>query len=58
MMYPSKLVDTLVGTMAPTLAVAASRQEEMEYWLRILSLVLGIGVAVVSLYRLLKFKNK
>jgi hypothetical protein len=57
-MYPSKLIDTLVGTMAPTLAVAASLQEEMEYWLRILSLVLGIGVAVVSLYRLLKFKKK
>ena len=53
MMYHSKLIDTLVGTLAPTIAVAASLQEQMEYWLRILSLVLGIAVAVVSLYRLL-----
>ena len=58
-MYQSKLLDTLLGTMAPTIAVAASLQEQMEYWLRIFSLILGIAVAVVSLYRLLfKYKNK
>jgi membrane protein DedA with SNARE-associated domain len=58
-MFQSKLIDTFLGTMAPTIAVAASLQEQMEYWLRILSLVLGIAVAVVSLYRLLfKYRKK
>ncbi len=56
-MNSSKLIDTLLGTIAPTIAVAASLQEQIEYWLRVISLILGIAVAVVSLYRLL-FKYK
>jgi len=56
-MNSSKVLDTLLGTITPTLAVAASFQEQLEYWLRISSLILGILVASVSLYRLL-FKYK
>jgi len=56
-MNSSKLIDTLLGTIAPTIAVAASLQEQIEYWLRVISLILGIAVAVVSLYRLI-FKYK
>jgi|TARA_Y100000361_G_scaffold72282_1_gene63995 hypothetical protein len=51
-MNSSKLIDTLLGTITPTIAVAASFQEQLEYWLRVSSLVLGIMVALVSLYRL------
>ena len=56
-MNSSKLIDGLLGTIIPTVAVAASLQEQLEYWLRVTSLVLGIAVAAVSLYRLL-FKHK
>lgn len=56
-MNSSKLIDTLLGTITPTVAVAASFQEQLEYWLRVTSLILGILVALVSLYRLL-FKYK
>ena len=51
-MNSSKLIDTLLGTITPTIAVAASFQEQLEYWLRVSSLVLGIMVALVALYRL------
>jgi|GEM_PF-1092706 len=56
-MNSSKLIDTLLGTLTPTIAIAASMQEQIEYWLRVISLVLGIAVAAVSLYRLI-FKYK
>jgi Mn2+/Fe2+ NRAMP family transporter len=56
-MNSSKALDTLLGTITPTIAVAASFQEQLEYWLRVSSLVLGILVALVSLYRLI-FKYK
>jgi len=52
-MNSSKTLDTLFGIVTPTVAVAASFQDQLEYWLRISSLMLGILVATVSLYRLL-----
>ena len=39
---------------APTLGLITSMQEQFEYWLRVGSLVVGITVGLVSLYRVLK----
>tara|TARA_R100001440_G_scaffold66123_1_gene87086 strand:+ start:84 stop:257 length:174 start_codon:yes stop_codon:yes gene_type:complete len=56
-MNSSKVLDTLLGVAMPTIGVATSLQEQLEYWLRITSLFLGIAVAAVSLYRLI-FKHR
>jgi hypothetical protein len=47
---------TFVGTSAPATAVLISFSE-VEAWLRILSLVLGICIGAVSLYKMLKAKK-
>jgi len=48
--------NTFVGTSAPAMAVLISFSEA-EAWLRILSLVLGICIGAVSLYKMLKSKK-
>lgn len=48
------LIVPLVGAISPAVAVVLSYQEQLEYWLRILSLVGGIAVAVVTIYKMLK----
>jgi len=50
----SKVLDSLVGMTAPMLGLITSMQEQFEYWLRVGSLVVGISVGLVSLYRVLK----
>jgi ABC-type nickel/cobalt efflux system permease component RcnA len=50
----SKVLDSLVGMAAPMLGLITSMQEQFEYWLRVGSLVVGISVGLVSLYRVLK----
>jgi hypothetical protein len=47
---------TLVGTSAPAAAVLISFSEA-EAWLRILSLLMGICIGSVSLYKMLKAKK-
>ena len=47
---------TFVGTSAPATAVLISFSE-VEAWLRVLSLVLGICIGAVSLYKMLKSKK-
>jgi len=47
----------LVGTSAPAAAVLISFSE-VEAWLRILSLLLGICIGAVSLYKMLKPKKR
>jgi ABC-type nickel/cobalt efflux system permease component RcnA len=47
---------TFVGTSAPATAVLISFSE-VEAWLRVLSLVLGICIGAVSLYKMLKAKK-
>jgi ABC-type nickel/cobalt efflux system permease component RcnA len=47
---------TFVGTSAPATAVLISFSEA-EAWLRVLSLVLGICIGAVSLYKMLKAKK-
>lgn len=50
----SKVIDSLVGMTAPMLGLITSMQEQFEYWLRVGSLIVGISVGLVSLYRVLK----
>jgi hypothetical protein len=47
---------TFVGTSAPATAVLISFSEA-EAWLRLTSLVLGICIGAVSLYKMLKSKK-
>jgi len=53
MMNP-RVIDSLVGMAAPTMGLITSMQEQFEYWLRIGSLLVGITVGLVSLYRVLR----
>lgn len=46
----------IIGTIAPIIAVVASALPQIEQWLRIVSLIVGITVGLFTLYRL--FKNK
>jgi len=47
---------TFVGTSAPAAAVLISFSE-VEAWLRILSLLMGICIGAVSLYKMTKSKK-
>ena len=53
MMNP-RIIDSLVGMAAPMLGLITSMQEQFEYWLRVGSLLVGIAVGLVSLYRVIK----
>jgi hypothetical protein len=44
----------VVGSVAPVLGLVTSLQEQMEWGLRITSLVIGIVVGLLSLLKLLK----
>ena len=46
----------IAGAVSPTIGVILSYQDQLEYWLRILSLTGGIAVAAVTLYKILKSK--
>ena len=56
MMNP-RLVDSFIGMVAPAIGLITSMQEQLEYWLRVGSLVMGLIVASVSLHRLI-FKHR
>mgnify|MGYP003652748800 CR=1 FL=1 len=43
-----------IGTLAPLLGVITSLQQEIDFYLRITSLCLGIIVGLASLYSILK----
>jgi hypothetical protein len=47
-------VHGIVGSVAPVLGLVTSLQEQMEWGLRITSLVIGIIVGLLSLRKLLK----
>ena len=44
----------IVGTVAPALGVITSFQEQLEWGLRMTSLVIGIVVGLLSLWKLIK----
>jgi hypothetical protein len=54
MMNSPKVIESLVGMAAPMLGLITSMQEQLEYWLRVGSLVVGLTVGLASLYRLIK----
>jgi hypothetical protein len=49
-----RAVDSIVGVAAPLLGVITSLQEQVEYALRITSLLVGIAVGGIALYRALR----
>ena len=53
-MINPRFIDSVVGMAAPTLGLITSMQEQFEYWLRVGSLIVGITVGLVSLYRVLR----
>jgi hypothetical protein len=49
---------TIVGVCAPALGVLTSFQQEIEWHLRIISLVIGIIVGLLSMWGLIKKAQK
>ena len=47
-------VNGLLGTAAPLLGVITSLQEQVEWGLRIGSLLVGLVIGIISLYQLLR----
>jgi hypothetical protein len=47
----SKMFDSVVGVAAPTLGLVTSMQEQLEYGLRVASLVVGLIVGLLAVYR-------
>jgi len=52
--YLHTLAFGTIGTLAPLLGVITSFQQDLDYYLRITSLCLGIVVGLVSLYSILR----
>lgn len=46
-----RAVDSLVGITAPAMGVITSMQEQVEYSLRVASLVVGLFVGLLAVYR-------
>lgn len=49
-----RFIDNIVGPTAPILGVITSFQENIEYGLRVFSLVIGILIGLIHLYRAIK----
>ena len=54
MFQETKMFDSFIGISATSLAFVTSVQQELEYNLRIASLVIGILVGLFSLYRIIR----
>lgn len=50
----TRTIESIIGVAAPTFGFITSIQENVEYGLRIFSLLIGIAIGAISLYRLLK----
>ena len=55
-MMKDSLLMPLIGAVSPTIGVILSYQDQLEYWLRILSIAGGVAVAAVTIYKMLKSK--
>ena len=53
-MNESRVLDSFVGISATSIGFITSVQEQVEYNLRIASLIIGILVGLFSLYRILR----
>lgn len=49
-----RTLESVIGITAPVIGFITSVQEQVEYSLRITSLVIGILIGVISLYRLVR----
>ncbi len=47
----SRVLDSVVGVVAPTMGVITSLQEQVEYGLRVASLVVGLFVGMLAVWR-------
>ena len=47
-------MDSFTGIVATSLGLITSFQEELEFHLRVTSLIIGIAVGLFSLYRIIK----
>ena len=47
------LFHNTIGTLAPLVAVITSFQEDIEFWLRISGLIVGLIVGLASLWRII-----
>jgi uncharacterized protein (DUF983 family) len=45
---------SIVGTIVPILGVITSFQQQIEYWLRVSGLVVGLIVGILSAWQLIK----
>jgi hypothetical protein len=48
------MFDSFIGVAATSLGFITSVQEQLEYGLRITSLIIGIAVGLFSLYRIIR----
>jgi hypothetical protein len=46
-----KMFDSIIGITAPTLGLITSMQEQLEYGLRVASLVVGLIVGLLAVWR-------
>lgn len=46
-----RLLDSVVGIAAPTLGLITSMQEQLEYGLRVASLIVGLIVGLLAVWR-------
>jgi len=53
-MNESRMFDSFVGLSATSIGFITSVQEQLEYGLRITSLIIGITVGLFSLYRIIR----
>mgnify|MGYP000013442934 CR=1 FL=1 len=53
-MSESRMIDSFIGLTATSLGFITSVQEQLEYNLRIASLIIGIIVGLISIYRILR----
>lgn len=49
-----EFLHSAIGTFVPILGVITSLQEQIEYWLRVSGLVVGLIVGLLSLWQIIK----
>jgi xanthine/uracil permease len=57
MIHDSRSTDAFLGLGATSLGLITSVQEQFEYGLRITSLMIGVLIGLISLYRMLRKKK-
>jgi len=50
----NRFFDDAICGVAPLIGLVTSLQQDIEYWVRLASLIIGLLIGMVHLYRLLK----